>query len=98
MVQCSVMRPTDSKRVKKQLPEFKLITKYIISNNYHEGFSRTLIYDYGIMRKTDSLLYEMMRVKKINNIQSIGSITESDEFFQKNVSLQAAPCCLSDRG
>jgi hypothetical protein len=82
-IQCSIIKPVSARRIAKNLVDYKSITNYIISRNYHEDFNRTLMYDYGNLPGNDSLLYNFMRKENITSIHCIGRITGLTSKAQK---------------
>lgn len=67
-IDCNVASPTSSRRIKKELIDYQLMTQYILCKNYHEGFNSNIIYGFEKAQETDSLLYEFMRKYKVTGI------------------------------
>lgn len=79
--QCSVIRPTSKRKVEKELSEYKLMTEYIISENYHDNFESSIVFGFNKAKETDSLLYDFMRKKNIISIY----ITKAAELPHDNI-------------
>ncbi len=61
------------------------MTTYFVDKNYHENFSRYLVYDWKKMKDKDSLFLEFMVKKDIKNVYSIGGTSVPNGVFKDSV-------------
>ena len=67
----------------RNLEDYKKIAAYIIDKNYHEGFSKSLVWEKS--NSPDSTVKVFMEKNRINNIQTVGRILVSDEYLKTNL-------------